>query len=687
MSYLYENNSENLAARITYVGRRKIAQGDFNISYFQIGDSEFDYNFSAFDGILTSAQKVLTPMDKDNQVKYPYKVSDSTLTGTTYGIPSQTSLKETIRNNVGPAGYVSEYIVYDDGSGVGTTVECFSEQLNISALNGTTSLTVTNGALYNTTGFITIYFNTLTAINFVIKESATSLVYKIVSINGNVLTLDRETPDFATLAAPGTITIICNDCIFPGIVACNETVDVTAQQDPWALNTIWSQNPAGLDPLSDETDERLSGYTSNAYVSSKEYFGYNTSSGQTSNIGTTIINSFGDVIVVPPEEQHSLCILHYSKANDILVDPWLSFKYEDYIDHSAGYGEDYFEIYIPFIYYERNSGTTIGARFFMDTIDYYINSSAMDTRLNQMKFRYLLDENDIRVGKIFVNHKVIVFDDQEIVAALEYKSNRRYTLPIPRISTIPIDTKCETYNGAAEPLLTDSGDTVFVTYVLQYTGITDMNLNGLACNYYNKIFGNSIASDVSINFNTSDFRFMQYSGESASTFGYIADVFKILVQKVDTGSQPDPTQWREIDFTAEIPNHTPGSLIDPANLRGTRFIITNNDYDNASIYSLYGTNLDPFETPFVAPEFGEEQPFTGSIKLTRATDLETMIYLINLPSTDYMNTQNPTYVEGSTKRVTEVALLDRNRDVVVIAKASNPIVRQGTQVLSVKIDI
>jgi hypothetical protein len=683
MSYLYENNSENLAARITYNGRRKIAQGDFNISYFQIGDSEFDYGFSTFDGINTIAQKVLTPLDKESQIKYPYKVSDSTLTGTTYGMPSQTSIKETIRNNVGPAGYVSEYVEYNSGSGTGTSVECFSEEIDISTLNGTTSLSVSNGSEYNITQFITIYFSTLTGSNNIIKEQATSLVYRVVSINGNTLTLDRTTPDFTALAGIA-ITVICNNCVFPDIIACNETVNVEAQQDPWALNTIWGQNPAGLDPLDNTIDEKLSGYTSNAYTSSKEYFGYNTSSGQTSNSGTTIVNSFGDILIVPPEEQHSLGLLHYSKANDILIDPWLSFKYEDYIDHSVGYGEDNFEIYIPFIYYERNSSSTIGARFFMDTTDYYINSAAIDAKPNQMKYRYLLDEYNNKVGKIFVNHKVIVFDDQEIVAALEYKSNRRYTLPIPRISSIPIDVKCESYAGSTEPLMVDSGDTVFITYLLQYAGGSITGLNGLACNYYNKIIGSTIPSDVSIIFNTTDFRYMQYTGEGGSVYGYIADTFKILIQKVDTGDQPDPTQWREIDFTSEIPNHTPGDIINPANLRGTRFIITNSDYESSSIYTMWDPDLVDTTT---SPEFGDEQPFTGSIKLTRATDLETMIYLINLPSTDFMNTQNPTYIYGLPKRITEVALLDRNKDVVVIAKTGSPIVRVGTQVLSVKIDI
>lgn len=677
MSYLQENNSENLAARITYKGRKKIAQGDFTINYFQIGDSEFDYKFSVFDGIVNSSQKVLTPLDKDSQVKYPYKISESTVTGTTYGIPIQESLTETIRNNVGAAGYVSEYIPF--GSGTGTSVVCDNSTTGIEKINGTNYLEVTDGSVFENCGYITIHFSTL-GINDTIKDSVTSLVYKLSGITGNYLALDRNMPDFSSLS--GNVTVIRNDCDFPDIVACNETVDVSAQQDPWILNTIWSQNPVGLDPISSDVDEKLSGYTSNAYTSTKEYFGYGTSSGQTYNNTTTIVNSFGDILTVLPEEQHSLAVIHYSKASEMTIDPWLTFKYEDYIDHTT-IGSDYFEIYIPFLYYERNSGSTIGARFHMDTTDFYINSSAIDTKNNQMKFRYLLDEFDNKVGKIFVNHKVVVFDDQEIVAALDHKSNRRYTLPIPRISLVPIDVKCETYSGAAQPLLGITGETAFVTYVLEYSG--DTALNGLSCNYYNKIDGTTGSNDISIKFNTEDFRFMQPSlGLSGATVGYISDTFKILVQKVDNGVLPDPMLWRSIDVTDQIPNHTPGSLIDPANLRGARFIISYSDYDNASIYSM--ADPDIYDTA-TSSEFGDEQPFTGSIKVTRATDLEVMRYLINLPSTDFMTTQNPTYINGVDKRITEVALLDDNKDVMVIAKASSPIVRVGTQVIAVKIDI
>lgn len=723
MSFLNEINSEHLAARITNKGRKKIAQGDFNIHYFQLGDSEFDYAFSEFDGTSTRpAQKVFTPLDKDNQVKYPYKISESSLTGTTFGNPIQVSQTETIRNVMGPAGYVSNYIEYDSELCEGTTVECGWEQIDINKVNGTSSLVIPSGTTFNNCKFITIFFDNLLCSNDTISDDASSLVYRIVSLTTgsttNTLTLDRPMPNYSSLS-PKDITVICNECTpqYPGPhdeakVCLPIPPTPEDQQDPWIQNIVWSKKPAGMDYGSDMyslvEDERLSGYTSNIFVSTKEFFGYNSSSGQTSNSGTTITNSFGDTVIILPEEQKCISILHYSKVGDILRDPDMGFKYEDYIS-TNNVGDDallddslgdpltdleYFEIYIPFIYYHRTTGTTVGARFFMGTTDMSINSTAIDTKLDQMKYRYLLDEQGNKVGKVFYNHKVIIFDDEEIVAALDYKSNRRYTLPAPRIAMVPTDTKCGEDGEPLTPLMTGTtGQTIFVTYILEYTG--DTQLNGLHCNYYTKLTGTTTPGDVSIKFGENEFKYMTTT-LLGSTKGFVANKFEILVQKVNTGSQPDPTMWKIIDFTPEIPGHSVGTNINPVNLRSKRFVITNADYENAGRYDLetyLQPNIDfPNEHPgnthlLITPEFGDEQPFTGSIRLVRAIDLEVMRFLINLPSGEFTTTQNPSFITGKQKRITEVALLNENKEVLVIAKVPKPIVRTGTQVFAVKIDI
>jgi chorismate-pyruvate lyase len=62
-----------------------------------------------------------------------------------------------------------------------------------------------------------------------------------------------------------------------------------------------------------------------------------------------------------------------------------------------------------------------------------------------------------------------------------------------------------------------------------------------------------------------------------------------------------------------------------------------------------------------------------------------MNFLVNLPCNQFDRTQNPTYVSGS-KFITEVALLNSNKEPLVVAKTSIPIKRLGTQVFAVKLD-
>jgi hypothetical protein len=64
-----------------------------------------------------------------------------------------------------------------------------------------------------------------------------------------------------------------------------------------------------------------------------------------------------------------------------------------------------------------------------------------------------------------------------------------------------------------------------------------------------------------------------------------------------------------------------------------------------------------------------------------------MRFLVNLPNGEFTTTQNPSYTSGKTKRITEVALLNSNKDVLVIGKMPKPIHRVGTQVFAVKIDL
>ncbi len=698
MSFLDSSNSEFLSARITRKGRKSIAEGNFVIKYFQVGDSEFDYTFSGFTGAgTTPRQRVLAPMDGDQHVKYPYL-----LTGTdtiNYGNAVEQSITTTLKNAMGPAGFVTNYRPYNASPCTGTTVECLVKEISLSEVDGTNILSVPNATGFSQCEFVTIVFkNQFVSQNYVISGASQSLVYKITNVSPTELTFDRPMPNLS--AETGYAQVICNRCSleYPetptGSTVCSPLpVDNLAQHDPWTLETIWTQKPAGLDA----SDEALSGYTGTQFASLKEYLGY-TSTGQTfTNLTggtisnpTSYTNSFGEKIDVKPEDQRCIAVIHYSELGDIVNDPERFFKYDDYIGSETDeeyytYDPDdlvsdvnHFEVYIPFIFYHRNTGTTIGAKFVMDTTDYYV-SSAKNTKpnTNNLKFRFLLDEQGVRVGKVFVDKKIIVFDDQELVAVLEYKTNRKYTLPAPRFNTVPLDLP--TFYDLDPVVLT--GETAWVTYMFQYTG--DTYRNGMHCNYYGKITGTT-NSNIGFRFETGDFK---YLSNSSYFTGFTANKFYALVQVVQTGNQPSSDAWKIIDLTSQISGHTVGNLISKTNMGGYQFVITGDMYDSAPTYDIetYLGPLPNIDQPTL-PQFGDSQPFPGAVQLTRATDVEVLNFMVNLPGTQFLTSQNPTYVTGQPKRITEVALLNENKEPLVTAKLAKPLERTGNQVFSVRID-
>jgi hypothetical protein len=675
MSFLNGNNSEYLSARLTQSGRRAIAKGDFKISYFSIGDSEFVYTnpFSGITGNVitgTTHQGVFAPLDKDSQIKYPF-LFDST-NATQYGVPVTGSTVETIRNLMGPAGFVSEYNLLEDES----TVQCLNNTINYSGITGASSLlvTISTGTTYANCQYITLALNKFNG--DIITGDTNSQIYKVVSVTGvtpttQLIVLDRDTPDLSALT--GTAQVVCNSCDMVS----------TDNEDPWTLNVVWSQKPIGFSTV----DESISGFTSSKYISTKEFLGYNSTgqtfvnlTGGTITKPTSYINSFGEEIEIIPTEQKSIGLIHYSKLGDLEIDPDRFFKYDDYISMATGStitldGSDdyeYFQVYLPFLSYHRSTGTTIGTIFTADDEPKLVKSA-----INQnfsLRYRDLLDENGYKVGKIFVDKKVVVFDDEEIVAALDYKSNRTYTLPAPKVGLAPSDS-----NGANSTMDGTTGQTLWVTYM--FVNNDDTQLNGLPCNYFTKITGTTTPSNVTVKFN-GGFNFMKTSMNNINT-GFVANEFYILTQMVGNGELPLSDGWDYIDFTTEAGGDGNNPL-DPIDLTGVTFTINKTKYSGGTAFDIEDFMGSIPNEPSTSPQFGDEQPFPGYVKLVRATDIEEMNFLINLPTGKFSTSQNPT-ISGN-PRITEVILLNESKETLLVAKTSKPIERIGTQVFAVKLD-
>ena len=81
MAYIIKNTAGLINTRLTDVGRRNLSQGTFNISYFQIGDSEVSYtavpnynqtNNNILMPAFNAQNDTGSPQSNKQNIKYPY---------------------------------------------------------------------------------------------------------------------------------------------------------------------------------------------------------------------------------------------------------------------------------------------------------------------------------------------------------------------------------------------------------------------------------------------------------------------------------------------------------------------------------------------------------------------------------------------------------------------------------------
>ena len=565
------------------------------------------------------------------------------------------------------------------------------------------------------------------------------LTYKIVGICGNTLTLDRPTPNLLgllpgcvarTLIYPPNMTTLY-DSVTPrphwSTDAINfETVCDIDQFDVkiWNMNIPWTENPAGLNYT---TFEDYTNFGSVDYIGTKEYLGYNSSLGQTDTSKVFYYNSFDEVIEVKPEEQKCVSIIHYTNQTiDLFYGEKFALEPYDPTNPQDTTGQARnFKLHIPWLMWHKNPECCFGQTFWVDPPGFddkdlfkvqYIKSKK-NSDMNQPGIRYyhLWDTNPNsdgipnRVGKVFPDNKMVVIDDEELVASMSYKSNRNWTLPAPQISLITPNT-CD-ITTSLTGIITGSNQTLYVTYRLSNT--VDFT-NSLHCNYYSKITESNICTpetskNVAIRFG-GEFQCLTQPGyvppvTTTTTMpvvtmttticptdcdmpnGYYADTFEIICQLVPTGQRPDSSLWKIIDYTSVISDQFINGYVTEDSLTGTTFIITPELYSTAPYYNLNDyIELIPNGTTTPNLNFGDEYYFYGSLESDIQATIYEMRYKINLSDTEFQNTSNPTWTPGTKSYVTEIALLDENRDILVMSKLQSPTLRTGIQQYLVKID-
>ena len=512
----------------------------------------------------------------------------------------------------------------------------------------------------------------------------------------------------------------------------------------WNMNIPWTESPAGL------INTQFEDYTyfgSVDYIGSKEYFGYNSNSGQTFYVNgvlsaettdTYYYNSFDEVIKVEPKEQKAIAIIHYTNqtidffyGEKFAMEPYDPSNPQD----TTGQARN-FKLHIPWIMWHKNPQCCFGDTFWVDPpgfdgkdlfeVHYMESNKNNDMNAPGLRYFHLWDTHPnanglpSRIGKVFPDNQMVIIDDEEIVAAMSYKANRNWTLPAPQISLITPNI-CDTTSSTINGILTGNGETLFVTYRLSNDyGFT----NSLHCNYYQHITISTIcgpeeSKNVAVRFG-GEFGCLVIPGfnptTTTTTFnpitttttldphvltttttvcppvcdipnGFWATRFEVLVQKVPTGTRPDPANWKLIDYTNNISASTINGYITEDALTGTTFVITEDLYNNAPYYNLNNyISLTPLGTTTAKLNFGDEYYFYGGLETDIQATIYEMMYKVNLNYVEFQNTSNPTWTPGTKSYITEIALLDSNKNVMVVSKLQSPVLRQGIQQFLVKFD-
>jgi hypothetical protein len=289
--------------------------------------------------------------------------------------------------------------------------------------------------------------------------------------------------------------------------------------------------------------------------------------------------------------------------------------------------------------------------------------------------------------------KTVAFTDDEIVAAMSYKSNRNWTLP-------ELSAVLQAPSGGTSTGVLGVGETMYLTYALENNYVSGTT-TPLSCQKYIKITNNtSTAKDVSFRINGTDLLTYMRKIENIGYdgYGFYADTFKLLYQIVaETTTRPASGSWKQYDFTSTAITSQPNETIDPLLLENQNSVV--NDFildklkdNNATIYStIESLNLAANTTPSQL-QFGDERFFYGNLTTYIGATIYKTIFNITVNASQFDSTSNPTRstnpsTNPPTIKITEVGIYDSSQNLVCIGKLSNPIPLSGGNTIMLELSI
>lgn len=678
MAFIPTEPTNFLSIRLTNTGRKMLSLGKLTFSSAVLSDREIDYEFGSEADYDHSCNRVLRTNDAAPAL--PYANFDGTppipLAGNIYS-DKKVVTAATINYGIFSAltdpsfaGTFSGY-VFDN-----TYNQSLSANTTTNDLNGDDQVFLTAGTppSHGLVGFIGMKtkFGVASVTSMPITwQTSPVLWYRFSAITSSVIQLDRNAPSFDNGANMKGIGLF----FYPW--SGSETYYGTGATETspfWNMNIVRTSTEIGT-PAS---GLRYNQYASIEYAGAKRYFGFNM-------------------------DTRAVGFVHYTNA-----------------DTGNTYGEQFVPksttVDLPLIMWHRykvdpGHARAKGVRFTDRASDIHYDGTAHTPYT-------LLMEDDMFggsqvVGRVYYRLRLIVITDQELLTALSYKSNRTWTLPPLNVSLVkdpkpPLTTF--TSSGMCE-----SGKTFYVTY----RTITNQPISSssygygpsIHCNYVQKIKGytdeNGLSYYLSAKFPALAAPYLRRSTEFAAFtgLGWSCNKVQLLVAKVDDaddfgiGYVPTNSWVAVSDLTiggnGVLSGSSYSAAVDPGELIGHQFIVSNEDYLSGSTYNLAEHYPDFFtQTDYKGlPRhrgltYGNEAFFPGVIYTVMAATVFKTTWKVVLPDTEFNSSLNSTFhgeVNHSTY-VTEIGIFDDENQLVGVAKPTWPIKKNQGRYLTFELE-
>lgn len=697
MSYIIKSTNPFVSIKLTETGRQQLALGKLNFSSWSIGDSEINYDREQIvdenqnDVTLSASSMVLRPFDKQPNIKSFITSSLSTSTSKPIDSSNMNVVKAVVNNEAQERGFFVDFSGTAYTTSLSTTLTPYYQPITNTKISGTTSLTFSSTTSVSVGDYVMLKlvsdsYGAISASDSTI--AIPNLWYKVQAINGSILTVDRNLPDYSTDSQTSYAFVYRGGEVYDtiatgnttaywdtGTLSFNSSVNVTCHDVPvWNMNNVWNENMAGM--TGSTTYEDYTKFGSYTYLGTKNpYLDYLAQSTATT---TTNFNCNGPGISYPDSISKSLSIIHYT--NNAISNLYGEFFYVDATNNKV------VKLHLPNLMYHRRgyatgSGTTMGMTFIASGTTQLLANTDIEY-IDLVEDASLISSastTQLVVGKVFPQLKMIVIHDDEIVAATSYKSNRNWTLP-------PLAANIVSPSGGTSTGILEPNKTIYLTYSLENDNTT-LLASSLPCQNYVKVTNNtSSAKDIAFRIDGTDMLPYMRKIESAGYdgLGFFATNFKLLYQIVsDENTRPDASAWKVYDYTSNLITDNPSETIDPKLLEEQNPVTVGFSLDlikdaTATTFDLFSLlNMAPNNQPTYL-QFGDERFFYGNLETFIGATIFKTIFDVRINSSEFDTTSNPTRSTNPATnppniKVSEVGIYDSASNLVCIGKLSQPV--------------